>query len=50
MIKPFFIDNLIKSGKLKMLLRSEGWVIVGHDKIRTNNDNFTGSDRRDNFN
>ncbi len=50
MVKPFFIDNLIKSGKVKMFLRSERWVVVGHDQIRTKNENFTGTDRRENFN
>ena len=50
MIKPYFIDNLIKSDKVKMFLRSEGWVFVGCDKIRTKNVNFTGPDRRKNFN
>ena len=49
MVKASFIDNLIKSGKVKMFLRSEGWVFVGYDKIRTKNENFTGPDRRKNF-
>jgi hypothetical protein len=50
MIKPSFIDNFIKSGKIKMFLRFEGWVVVGHDQVRTKNENFTGPDRRENFN
>ena len=40
----------LKSDKVKMFLRSERWVVVGHDQIRTKNENFTGPDRRENFN
>jgi hypothetical protein len=47
MMKPTFVDRLIKSGKIKMFLRSEGWVVVGHDRTRTKNESFKGPDRRE---
>ncbi len=34
MVKPFSLDKLIMSGKIKKFLRSEGWVTVGVDPIR----------------
>lgn len=49
MVKPFFIDKLINSGKIIMLLRAEGWAVVGHDPIRKKNIILTGSDRRENL-
>jgi hypothetical protein len=49
MIKPSLIDYFIRSGRLKMFLRDEGWVVVGHDRIRTKNESFRGPDRRETF-
>lgn len=49
MVKPFFIDKRINSGKIIMLLRAEGWAVVGHDPIRKKNIILTGSDRRENL-
>lgn len=34
MVKPFQLDKLIASGKIKKFLRSEGWVTIGVGPIR----------------
>lgn len=46
MVKPFFMDKLITSGKVKRFLRAEGWVVIGHDPIRIRSEIFAGPDRR----
>jgi hypothetical protein len=45
-VKPFCLDRLIKSGRIKMFLRSEGWVVIGRDMIRERNENYLGSEGR----
>jgi hypothetical protein len=47
MVKSSLLDTLIKSGKVKMFLRSEGWVVVGRDSIREKDERLKGSDRRE---
>jgi hypothetical protein len=47
MVKSSLLDTLIKSGKVKMFLRSEGWVVVGRDLIRERDERFKGFDRRE---
>jgi hypothetical protein len=34
MVKPFLLDELIASGKIKKFLRSEGWATIGVDHTR----------------
>jgi hypothetical protein len=34
MVKSFFIDWLIESGRIAMFRRSEGWVVLGRDPVR----------------
>ena len=33
-VESYQLDELIASGKIKKFRRSEGWVIVGKDRIR----------------
>jgi hypothetical protein len=46
MVKPFFVDSLIESGKIKKFLRSSGWVTIGHDPTRGIGGSYMGPDRR----
>jgi hypothetical protein len=34
MVKPFLLNELLASGKVKRFLRSDGWAIVGTSAIR----------------
>lgn len=47
MVKASLLDTLIESGKVKMFLRSEGWIVVGRDSIRQRDEPFKGLDRRE---
>lgn len=49
MVKPFILDKLIFSGKLKKFFRLEGWVTIGVDPIRTTAVSYKGPERRKNF-
>ncbi len=49
LVKPFFLERLIRSGKVKMFLRSEGWVVVGFDPVRIRDESYRGPDRRENL-
>jgi hypothetical protein len=46
-VKPFCLDRLIKSGRIKMFLRSEGWVVIGREPVRKRNESYPGSDKRE---
>jgi len=45
-VKPFLLDDLIASGKIRKFLRSEGWVTVGMDRIRLSDYRYPGPERR----
>jgi hypothetical protein len=45
-IKPFLLDRLIESGKVKKFFRSDGWVVVGRDPLRGRDEHFEGPEKR----
>ncbi len=45
-VKPFFLDKLIRSGRIQKFLRSDGWVFPGRDPVRTGDESYQGPDRR----
>jgi hypothetical protein len=47
-VKPFLLDDLIDSGKIRKFLRSEGWVTLGMDRVRVSDYGYTGPERRTN--
>ena len=49
LVKPFILDKLMSSGKLKKFLRLEGWVAIGIDPIRTTAISYKGLERRKDF-
>ncbi len=46
MVKPFSLDKLIMSGRIKKFLRSEGWATIGVDPIRGHSGSYEGQERR----
>ncbi|MCK5426580.1 MAG: hypothetical protein KAJ34_02710 [Thermodesulfovibrionia bacterium] len=46
MVKPFLLDKLIISGKIKKFARSKQWAIVGKDKVRGEGGGYEGPERR----
>ena len=46
MVKPFLLDSLLDSKKLKMFYRSDGWATVGISPLRTQKKRFAGRERR----
>ena len=46
MVKPFILDELISSGKLKKFFRSEGWVVIGINPVRRTGGSYKGPERR----
>ncbi len=48
-IKDQQLDHLIKSGKIKKFMRSEGWVTIGVDQIRGTDEVCKGQERRQNI-
>ena len=47
MVKAFRLDDLIPKGKIAKFLRSDGWVTVGVDPIRSGkSENYHGPERR----
>jgi hypothetical protein len=51
MVKPFLLDRLIVSGKIIKFLRSEGWIVIGVDRIRGAGDGgcYQGPERRKDY-
>ena len=47
MIKTTRLDDLIPSGKVLKFFRSDGWVTVGVDPIRTAQVRYDGPERRE---
>lgn len=41
-----YLDQMIELNKIKMFMRSDGWVIVGMDKTRGAGGIYNGPDRR----
>jgi hypothetical protein len=48
MVKPFLLDKMITSGRIKKFFRSEGWVTIGIDRIRVGDYPYRGMERRTN--
>ena len=48
MVKPFLLDDLVASGKVKKFFRSDGWVTIGVDPVRGNGGYHKGPERRKN--
>jgi hypothetical protein len=40
------LDELIRSNKIKSFLRSEGWVIIGRDRLRHSAETYEGQNKR----
>ena len=49
MVKPFILDGLISSGKLKNFFRSGGWIIIGVHSMRGTGGVYEGPERRKTF-
>ena len=47
--KPYQLDRLISSGKIKKFLRSSGWITVGVDPIRGIGGSYKGPERRKSY-
>lgn len=47
MIKATRLDDLIPTGRVSKFLRSDGWVTVGVDPIRTAQVRYDGPERRE---
>ena len=48
MVKAWFLDWLIETGRIVTFKRSEGWVIIGRDTIRDTSSNvvYQGQEKR----
>ncbi len=47
MVRPPLLRHLIKSGKIKEFRRSDGWAVLGQDRVRGRERvDFIGEDRR----
>jgi hypothetical protein len=46
LIESYQLDDLIRSGKIKKFLRSDGWVTIGKDRLRATEDCFKGHEKR----
>jgi hypothetical protein len=49
MVKPFILDSLIYTNRIKKFLRSNGWATIGTDLIRGMGGHFNGFERRKNI-
>ncbi len=43
-VKPFLLNELLASGKVKKFLRSDGWAIVGVSPTRSNGTTYKSDD------
>jgi hypothetical protein len=46
MVKPWILDHLLTTRKLRSFERSSGWVLIGEDSIRGDGGNYRGTERR----
>jgi hypothetical protein len=48
MVKPPLLGNLLEKKRVTRFKRSEGWVVVGRDPVRSNHrsQNYKGPERR----
>ena len=47
-IKPWFLDRLIKANSIQAFCRRTGWVVIGVDELRVeNNSDYRGPERRE---
>ena len=52
LVKPFLLDKLIISGRVKKFLRSDGWATIGVAPLRGNGGyygRYNGVERRNNL-
>ena len=45
-VKDTVLDELIERGEIKKFYRSDGWVTIGSDSIRTRKDHYDGLEKR----
>lgn len=45
-VKDYFLDELLRSGKIVAFRRASGWVNVGRDPIRQGTEAYEGPERR----
>ncbi len=45
-IDPVLLDRMIKTGKVKMFMRSDGWAMIGISQMRGDGGPYAGIDRR----
>ena len=46
MVKPFLLDELIASKRVKKFRRSDGWATIGVDPVRGMGGSYSGLERR----
>jgi hypothetical protein len=46
MVKPFLLDELIASKRVKKFRRSDGWATIGIDPVRGRGGSYRGNERR----
>lgn len=48
MVKPYLLDKLLEEQKVNSFLRSDGWIVVGRDVIRSrrSSQGYDGAERR----
>ncbi len=49
MVKPYLLDKLLEEKMMAAFMRSDGWVVVDRDIIRSQNSSqgYDGAERRD---
>jgi NDP-sugar pyrophosphorylase family protein len=45
-VKDTLIDELIEKGEIKKFYRSDGWVTIGTNSIRTRRNHYNGLEKR----
>ena len=46
MVKDYLLEGLIASGKVVAFRRSNGWVTIGKDQVRSGKREYSGPERR----
>jgi hypothetical protein len=45
-VQGSLLDELIEKGEIKKFYRSDGWVTIGTDSLRTRKDHYNGIEKR----
>jgi len=45
-VKDTLLDELIEKGEIKKFYRSDGWVTIGSDSVRTRRNHYNGLEKR----